>query len=64
VDAIPSKLAKEAGFGADALRGAEIWREMHHIGVTIFQFSAGGDAITAIGWSPTHKRFLRLVECC
>jgi hypothetical protein len=64
VDAIPSKLSKDLGSGADALRGAEAWREMHRVGVTIFQFSPGGDRIMAIGWSPTHKRFLNLVECC
>ena len=64
VDAIPSTLPKEVGSAADTLRGAEVWREMHRIDVTIFEFSPGGDGITAIAWSPTHKRFLRLVECC
>ena len=64
VDAIPSILAKSAGFGADSLRGAELWREMQRGGVTIFEFSPGGDGIFVIGWSARHLRFFRLVECC
>ena len=45
-------------------RARTIWGEMQAVGVTVFQFSPGGDAIKVIGWSPTDDRFYDLLECC
>ena len=45
-------------------RGSAIWEEIRTSPVTIFTFSAGGDALTAIGWSRSSRRFYRLLECC
>ena len=45
-------------------RGTAIWEEIRQSRVTIFTFSPGGDALTAIGWSRHARRFYRLLECC
>ncbi|MGE3275089.1 MAG: hypothetical protein AB7O67_08240 [Vicinamibacterales bacterium] len=44
--------------------GAAIWAEIRASPVTIFTFSPGGDALTAIGWSARAGRFYSLLECC
>jgi hypothetical protein len=49
---------------ADSIRAVATWKEMQESGVTLFQYSAGGDHVTAIGWSARDRRFYRLVECC
>lgn len=48
----------------DSQRAARIWDEIRNAGVTLFEFSRGGDAITAIAWSARDRRFYRLLECC
>ncbi len=45
-------------------RARTIWEEMQAAGITVFEFSPGGDAITVIGWSATDYRFYNLLECC
>jgi len=37
---------------------------MQTAGITVFQFSLGGDNVTVIGWSATDQRFYGLLECC
>jgi hypothetical protein len=64
IDDIPAVIARDRGTPADSARGLAIWTEMVKAGVTIFQFSPGGDTIIAIGWSATDRRFYRLLECC
>ena len=49
---------------ADSIRAVATWKEIQESGVTIFEYSAGGDHVTAIGWSARDRRFYRLVECC
>ena len=49
---------------ADSIRAVATWKEMQESGVTLFEYSAGGDHVTAIGWSARDRRFYRLVECC
>jgi hypothetical protein len=49
---------------ADSIRAVATWEEIQESGVTLFQYSAGGDHVTAIGWSARDRRFYRLVECC
>jgi len=48
----------------DSTRARRIWEEMQTAGITIFEFSPGGDAVMSIGWSATDKRFYNLLECC
>ena len=57
-------IARDGGFFPDSARAQSIWREIQDTGVTIFEFSAGGDAVTALGWSARTRRFYRLIECC
>ena len=48
----------------DSTRARRIWEEMHTAGITIFEFSPGGDAVMSIGWSATDNQFYNLLECC
>jgi hypothetical protein len=64
VDAIPSVIMREGGFGADSLRARGIWNEMQKSAVQIFEYSPGGDRFNAIGWSAAEGRFYNLIECC
>jgi hypothetical protein len=48
----------------DTTRARVIWNQMQAAGITIFQFSPGGDAIMSIGWSATDRVFYNLLECC
>src|SRR6266498_298947 len=50
--------------GPDSSRARRIWEEMQTAGITIFEFSPGGDAVMSIGWSATDKQFYNLLECC
>ena len=50
--------------GDDSLHAAATWQEIQRTGVTVFEFSPGGDAIYPIAWSTRERRFYRLVECC
>ena len=62
IAAIPEVISHE--MSSDASRARTTWEQMQAAGVTLFQFSSGGDGITAIGWSATDQRFYRLLECC
>ena len=48
----------------DSTRARMIWDQMQAAGITIFEFSPGGDAVMSIGWSATDRQFYNLVECC
>lgn len=48
----------------DTTRARMLWEQMQTAGITIFEFSPGGDAALSIGWSPTDKQFYNLLECC
>ena len=48
----------------DSSRARMIWDQMQTAGITVFQFSLGGDNVTVIGWSATDQRFYGLLECC
>jgi hypothetical protein len=50
--------------GPDSTRARMIWEQMQTAGITIFEFSPGGDAVMSIGWSATDRQFYNLVECC
>ena len=49
---------------ADSIWAVATWNEIQESGVTLFEFSAGGDNVTTIGWSARDRRFYRLLECC
>lgn len=53
-----------SGMELDTVYAVDVWEEIQRVGVTVFRFSPGGDAVTAIAWSPRDQRFYRLLECC
>jgi hypothetical protein len=63
---IPNVIARDRdpATPADSIRAVATWNEIQESGVTLFEFSAGGDNVTAIGWSARDRRFYRLLECC
>jgi len=63
IDLIPDVIARDL-HPSDRSRAQLIWDEMQAAGITLFEFSVGGDAVTTIGWSASDKRFYRLLECC
>lgn len=60
---IPEVIARDGG-PQDSSQARLVWDGMQTAGITIFEFSAGGDAVTTIGWSRSDHRFYRLLECC
>jgi hypothetical protein len=48
------------GWGAayDSASAVGIWQEIQSTGVTVFEFSPGGDAVTAIAWSVRDRRLI------
>lgn len=64
VDELPGVIARDGGFYPDTVRAKSVWAEIRRSGVTVFEFSPGGDAIVAIAWSARDARFYRLIECC
>jgi hypothetical protein len=48
----------------DLPRARMIWEEMQGAGITVFEFSPGGDRVMVIGWSATDEHFYNLLECC
>ncbi len=61
---VPVHIARDGRFYPDTARARSIWDEMQRTTIAIFEFSSGGDAIVAIGWSPRDRRFYRIMECC
>ena len=61
---IPDVIARDGGFPNDLPRAHAVWEEIQKNSVTVFQFSPGGDSVTAIAWSTRDRRFYRLLECC
>jgi len=45
-------------------RATAVWKEIRTAAVTVFEYSIGGDAVTAIVWSPTDRRFYDIFKCC
>ena len=60
---IPSVIARDLA-SADTSRARVIWEQMRSSPIVIFEFSSGGDAVTALGWSSSDNRFYHLFECC
>lgn len=48
----------------DTAWASRTWDAIQTAGVMVFEFSRGGDSITAIAWSARDQRFYRLLECC
>ena len=63
---IPHVIGRERrdAVGDAAVSGEEIWQDMRRRGSVVFEFSPGGDGVTAIAWSEVDQRFYRLWECC
>jgi hypothetical protein len=41
-----------------------VWEEIRAAPVIVFEYSIGGDAVTAIVWSPTDRHFYDIFNCC
>jgi hypothetical protein len=63
IELVPDVIARDLG-PSNRSRAQRIWDEMQAAGITLFEFSVGGDAVTTIGWSGTDERFYHLLECC
>jgi hypothetical protein len=61
---IPEVMGRSQKAQHDTVRMRRIWDEIRASGVTVFQFSPGGDAIEALAWSARDRRFYGLIECC
>lgn len=64
---IPSLIARERrsqGVVDSLISPAAAWEAIRAAPVTVFQYSVGGDAVTAIVWSPTDRRFYDIFDCC
>lgn len=48
----------------DTEAARQIWADIRAAAPSVFTFSTGGDAVSALAWSPLQGRFFNLVECC
>lgn len=65
IEDIPGVIAAQRkNAGGDDSGAKRIWEEIKTSGVLTFQYSAGGDAVTAIAWSQLDQRFYHLWHCC
>jgi hypothetical protein len=58
------QIPSEVSAPLDSAGAAALWDEIRQSGVTVFNYSRGGDATTAIAWSARDRRFYPLLECC
>ena len=63
IQRIPEVIARQRS-AADSMTAAEIWEEIRSRELTVFQYSGGGDGVTAIAWSPSDRTFYHLWQCC
>ncbi len=61
---IPELIGSERRRPNDTASGETVWKEIQRAGVTIFEYSPGGDRVTAIVWSARDRTFYRILECC
>jgi hypothetical protein len=64
IDSIPAVIARHGGPDIDHQAAAAIWANVLESKATIFEFSVGGDGLSAIVWSEAVGRFVQLWECC
>jgi hypothetical protein len=57
-------LLRSSGTPYDTANAVRTWAAIQRSGVTVFEYSPGGDALTAIAWSVRDRRFYRLLDCC
>ena len=63
IDRIAEVIARDMT-PSDTGRANQVWTAMQAAGVTLFQFSPGGDKVQVIGWSATDGTFYDLLSCC
>ncbi len=61
---IPKLIGSARRARTDTTSGEAVWREIQRAGVTIFEYSPGGDRVTAIVWSARDRVFYQILECC
>ncbi len=48
----------------DTTSGETVWQEIQRAAVTIFEYSTGGDRVTAVAWSARDRTFYHILQCC
>ena len=61
---IPELIGSLRRVPGDTASGETVWKEIQRAGVTIFEYSPGGDRVTAIVWSARDRAFYQVLECC
>jgi hypothetical protein len=61
---IPELIGSGRRAPGDTTSGKTVWEEIQRAGVTIFEYSPGGDRVTAIVWSARDRDFYQILECC
>ncbi len=61
---IPELIGSARRAPQDTTRGETVWDEIRRAGATVFEYSTGGDRVTAIVWSARDRVFYRVLECC
>ena len=61
---IPHLIGPVRRAAGDTTSGGTVWEEIQRAGVTVFEYSPGGDRVTAIVWSARDRTFYRILECC
>lgn len=65
IEDIPDVIAAQRkNAGGDDSGAKRVWEDIKTSGVLTFQYSGGGDAVTAIAWSQLDQRFYHLWHCC
>jgi hypothetical protein len=62
---IPNVIAaQKRKAGDDDSDANRVWEKIKRSGVLTFEYSGGGDSVTAIAWSQLDQRFYELWHCC
>lgn len=57
-------IARDGEGSMDLEKADAVWEDIQGRALVVFEYSGGGDGITAIAWSEIDRRFHRLWECC
>ena len=65
-DARQARRTARFGFGQydTTFNAAAAWDAIQAAPVTVFEYSVGGDGVTAIVWSPIDRQFYDIWDCC
>ncbi len=61
---IPELIGSVRRAPGDTASGETVWQEIQQAGLTVFEYSPGGDRVTAVVWSARDCTFYQILECC